>query len=640
MKILLVEDDPNTRRVLQVLLEQRGHEVGAFESAEEAEEALASESYRFLMLDWMLPGKAGIDFCREVRARSDGDEFFILLITARSDPGDLSKALEAGANDYLIKPFTADWLNVRLAVAERQIREIAERTASRVALRASARMGVSVLENTTEGFFALDSSWECIYVNPKAEQFFGCSRDQIVGQNFWKKFPEFGGSIFEKNCRRIAAENLPLEFEATNASGSACFEVHAHPNNGDIFLFVRDITERKRTEEERLKTSKLESLGTLAGGIAHDLNNILTIISGNIGLAQLEAPEESEKILPFLAKAGNAAQHAAGLSGQLLTFAKGGAPQKQVVSVGEIVKKASELSLYGSNLNARADITRDLWSADVDAAQIEQVVNALILNAREAMPSGGSLRIKVINVQIADGQDPRLRAGRYIKFTLTDEGRGIAPEVANKIFDPYYTTKAFGSGLGLSIGYSIVRKHGGVLELESTGSDGSTFAFYLPASDGAARAAEPPPLEGVVPFTRQRILVMDDDPGVRDLTSHLLGTLGFHVTSVPDGAEAVRAYQQAMQRGEPFDAVMLDATVRGGMGGVAALEKLRGLDPEVTAVICSGYSDEAALSEFSAYGFRGALPKPFTRHELAEALRRAMSKGRINIAPGKPALAS
>ncbi len=638
MKILLVEDDPSTRRVLQMLLEQRGHEVVACESAEEAETALSDQVIRFLILDWMLPGKTGIELCRQVRAQANGDEFFILLVTARSEPEDLRKALEAGANDYLIKPFTADWLNVRLAVADRHVREIEERTASRVALRASARMGVSVLENTTEGFFALDSEWKCIYVNPKAEEFFGCSREEIVGKNFWAKFPDFGGSIFEKNCRRIAAENLPLEFEATNASGTSCFEVHAHPNNGDIFLFVRDITERKRTEEERLKTSKLESLGTLAGGIAHDLNNILTVISGNLGLAQLEAPDETRTILPFLTKAGAAAQHAAGLSGQLLTFAKGGAPQKRVVSISDLVKKASELSLYGSNLSARADIARDLWPAEVDANQIEQVINALVLNAREAMPSGGSLRITVVNIELPESRDSRLPAGRYIKFSLADEGRGVAPEVSAKIFDPYYTTKASGSGLGLSIGYSVIRKHGGLLELESSSPTGSIFTFYLPASESVAETVETPQSDRVLQFARQRILVMDDDPGVRDLTSHLLGTLGFQVTSVPDGLEAVRVYEKALHRGERFDAVVLDATVRGGMGGVAAIERLRGVDPEVTAVICSGYSDESALAQFSAYGFRGSLPKPFTRHELAEALRRAMSKARVIDAPGKPVL--
>jgi CheY-like chemotaxis protein/nitrogen-specific signal transduction histidine kinase len=408
------------------------------------------------------------------------------------------------------------------------------------------------------------------------------------------------------------------------------FEMHAYPSGSGISVFFRDVTERKRTEEERLTTSKLDSLGTMAGGIAHDLNNILTVISGNIGLAQIEAPTDAGSLLSFLSKAGQAAQHAAHLSSQLLTFSKGGAPLKRVASISDLLAQAAEFSLYGSNLRADVALAADLWNAEVDPGQIEQVVNALVINAREAMPHGGTVRISARNVTLDPGEVPFLPAGRYVKATVADRGSGIAEDIASKIFDPYFTTKPLGSGLGLAISYSIIKRHGGLLHLEASSGEGAMFAFYLPASIADANAKEARPPERVFHFNHQRILVMDDEAAIRDLTSQLLSTLGYEVTAVPDGLEAVRMYERALRRGEHFQAVILDATIRGGMGGLATIERLRTVDPDVTAIICSGYSDEAALSQFLAYGFRSALPKPFSRRELSDALQRAFETGKKN----------
>ena len=601
----------------------------AVASAEEAETALQNQSFPFLILDWMLPGKSGVDLCRELRAPDRGDEMFILLVTARADTADLEQALEAGANDYLTKPLDLGLLNVRLSVAERQIRDLAERNQARAALQESARTMANILENTTDGFFALDAQWKFTYINPEAEVLLARSREELYGADLWEKFPALIGSLFESNYRKVMAEQVAVEFEASDAEDKTWLEVRAYPSGGGVSVFFRDITGRKRTEDERLTTSKLESLGTLAGGIAHDLNNILTVISGNIGLAQIEAPSDSRGLLSFLSKAGQAAQHAAHLSSQLLTFSKGGAPLKKVVSIAQLLETSAEFSLYGSNLRADLDIEKDLWKSEVDAGQVEQVMNALILNAREAMPHGGTVRIRARNREVKEGEVTLLPAGRYLKITIADRGLGVQEEFVSKVFDPYFTTKPAASGLGLAISYSIVKKHGGLLQLESTSPEGSTFAFFLPAApvsgDHASR-----PLERVFQFNHQRVLVMDDEAAIRELTSQLLSTLGYEVTAVPDGLEAIRLYERALRRGEHFQAVILDATVRGGLGGVATIERLRGMDPQVNAIICSGYSDEAALSEFLAYGFRGALPKPFTRNELADALQRSLVPGKGN----------
>jgi two-component system, cell cycle sensor histidine kinase and response regulator CckA len=630
MKILLVEDHQESRRSLQRLIERRGHEVIGVGSAEEAKRALLGDKFPFLILDWMLPGKSGVELCRELRAQPDGDEMFILLVTARTDTKDLEQALAAGASDYLTKPLDIALLNVRLSVAERQIRDLAERNQARAALQESARTMTDILENTTDGFFALDHEWKFTYLNSEAERLLDRKRDEVIGKELWQEFPELIGSPFEQNYRRVLTEQAAVEFEASDAAGRIWFEMRAYPSGRGISVFFRDVTERKRMEEERLTTSKLESLGTLAGGIAHDLNNILTVISGNIGLAQIEAPSDAGSLLSFLSKAGQAAQHAAHLSSQLLTFSKGGAPIKRVSSLSELLAQAAEFSLYGSNLRADIDLAADLWKAEVDPGQIEQVMNALVINAREAMPHGGTVRISARNVKLEEHPGALLPAGRYLKIAVTDRGSGVDEDLATKIFDPYFTTKPMGSGLGLAISYSIVKKHGGMLHLESSSPEGSTFVFYLPASKSKSVSLEPVVSERVFHFNHQRILVMDDEAAIRDLTCQLLSTLGYEVTAVPDGLEAVRIYERALRRGENFQAVILDATIRGGMGGLATIERLRTLDPHVTAIICSGYSDEAALSEFLAYGFRGALPKPFTRGELADALQRAFETGKKN----------
>jgi CheY-like chemotaxis protein len=375
----------------------------------------------------------------------------------------------------------------------------------------------------------------------------------------------------------------------------------------------------------------LESLGTLAGGIAHDLNNILTVISGNIGLAQLDAPSHSGNLLSFLAKAGQAAQHAARLSSQLLTFSKGGAPLKKIASVADLLQHAAEFSLYGSKLRAAIEIEDHLGKAEIDAGQIEQVINALMINAREAMPNGGCVNVCAENVVIDGTSGLPLVSGRFIKVAITDHGPGVPAELVGKIFDPYFTTKPSSSGLGLAISYSIIRKHGGFLHLEKSSSGGATFAFYLPAASGKVVHDPFQSHEHAFQITQQRILVMDDESAIRELTTQLLGTMGYEVTAVPDGSEAVRIYERAARKGEPFRAVILDATVRGGLGGVETIERLRQVDPEVKAIICSGYSDEAALSEFLSYGFCGALPKPFTRRELADALQKAFAERQTEL---------
>ena len=271
MRILLVEDHPESRRTLQRLIERRGHEVVAVDNAEEAELELRKQPFSFLILDWMLPGKSGVELCQELRAAPKGEELFILLVTARDDTQDLERALEAGANDYLIKPLDPARLNVRLSVAERRIRALAERNQARRELQEAVGKMTDILEKTSDGFFAVDRDWKFTFVNRQAEKLLDRHREDLIGKDFWVELPEFTRDAFEKNYRRAMSEQVAVEFEASDASGKVWFELLAYPSGGGVSVFLRDVTDRKRVEEERLTTGKLESLGTLAGGIAHDL---------------------------------------------------------------------------------------------------------------------------------------------------------------------------------------------------------------------------------------------------------------------------------------------------------------------------------------------------------------------------------
>ncbi len=361
MRILLVEDHAESRRTLCRLIEQRGHVVTACASAEAAEIVLSQgETFPFLILDWMLPGKSGVELCADLRSGAHGDDLYILIISARSELEDLEKALATGANDYLTKPLDARRLNVRLLVAERHIRGLEERNQARANLQESARRMTDILEKTSDGFFAVDRDWNFTYLNAKAEAMLEAGRASLLGQNIWSKFPELAGSIYEQNYRTVMSDRVAIEFEALDTTGRSWCEVHSYPSGGGISVFFRDITERKRTMEERLTTSKLDSLGMLAGGIAHDMNNILTVISGNIGLAQVEAPGDNGYLLSYLAKAGQAAQHAAQLSNQLLTFSKGGAPLKRIASIADLLRQAADFSLHGSNQQAVLELEEHL----------------------------------------------------------------------------------------------------------------------------------------------------------------------------------------------------------------------------------------------------------------------------------------
>jgi signal transduction histidine kinase/ActR/RegA family two-component response regulator len=388
---------------------------------------------------------------------------------------------------------------------------------------------------------------------------------------------------------------------------------HSREEFNRVVVSITDITARKRVEEEQLKVQRLESLGVLAGGIAHDFNNLLTAVLGNISLWKhqkemgLEGSLEQEQLLEETVKAITRAR---GLTEQLLTFSKGGRPLKRLVALRQLLAEAVSFALSGSNVEPCFDIAEDLLDAELDEGQFTQVINNLVINARQAMTAGGRLEIRAGNCVRGAGE-------QFVRIVFTDSGPGIPQANLSRIFDPYYSTKKEGKGLGLAVVYSIVRRHDGHIEVESEPGKGTSFAIYLPASARQSVKAEPeapPRVDGL------KVLVMDDDESVRAVAQRMLDWL--HCSMIPacDGEQALLLYEQHRSQHDPIDVVIMDLTVPGRMGGKEAIGRLRALDPQVKAVVSSGYSNDPILSSYRDYGFQAVLTKPYDLQELQQVL--------------------
>jgi signal transduction histidine kinase/CheY-like chemotaxis protein len=377
-----------------------------------------------------------------------------------------------------------------------------------------------------------------------------------------------------------------------------------------------EIEQRRQMEEELVRRRNLESLGLLAGGIAHDFNNFLTVVQGNTALARLgiEAGRPLEGILDEI---DEACERAARLSSQLLTFSKGGAPVRRVVSVTQLLLDAVQLARTGSALEIVVNISEDVWQAEIDPGQIGQVLKNILLNSQEAMPAGGAVEVAATNL-VAKDPSPAF----FVRITVRDYGSGIPPDVLPRIFDPYFTTKPRSNGLGLTSAYSIIQKHGGLITVDSQPGKGTLVTVDLPASQ-ASVATHHPEVRSANggPW---KLLVMDDEDALRKLLKSILSSYGHEVTCACDGAEAIALYESAMRSGHRFDAVLLDLTVQGGMGGAEAAARLKDMDASAKLIVSSGYSDSPVLSDFRSYGFESMIPKPWTAAQLMDVFRNVL----------------
>jgi PAS domain S-box-containing protein len=390
-------------------------------------------------------------------------------------------------------------------------------------------------------------------------------------------------------------------------------------------LALRDITARQRLEQEISKINRLESLGVLAGGIAHDFNNLLTAVLANASLLKMRSTmdEKAHRMLAMIEKAGDKAVN---LTRQLLTFARGGEPIKKTASITALLGECIELTLTGSNclctvVHETPEV--DLWPLAIDSGQISQVFNNLLINAIQAMPSGGTITVTIRNAVAPEGLP--LAEGRYVSIAFRDEGEGIPEENIGKIFDPYFTTKDRGYGLGLATCYSIIKKHDGYIHVESKQGVGSTFTVYIPSTEEAAKEHVRRKAKATT-SKKYRLLLMDDEEYILASLSSILESHGHECATARDGVEALNKYEEAVRQGRAFDIVIMDLTVPGGMGGKDAAREFVKLPQKPVLIVSSGYYSDPVLARPSEYGFDGVIMKPYSSDDVIASILSVMEK--------------
>jgi two-component system, cell cycle sensor histidine kinase and response regulator CckA len=486
------------------------------------------------------------------------------------------------------------------------------------------RLGPEVRMEAIRGAVVVDGNDEFarVYKRPDVRELFGFRLGRL--------FPleGKGRTVFESWIKRRFPICSFTTRETASSSPLSHFENTLIANVTDRHLLGfwwlrRDISDKKRTEEEVLRVHKLESLGILAGGIAHDFNNLLTAVLGNLSLASA-CMEVHDRAYEKIVLAMKATQRSQELTRQLLTFSKGGAPIRKSACIDELLHDCADFVLRGSNIRTQYIVPEDLWHVQMDGGQIGQVVNNLILNAVQAMPQGGIIWVRALNQLVSPHSKIPLQKGRYVRISVTDTGSGIPSENLGKVFDPYFTTKEKGTGLGLAISYSIVRKHGGYISVKSKEGVGSTFYFYLPAS--LDKPEQTSPLQSVAIPGTGKILVMDDEEMIREMLEDLLTGLGYEVAFARDGIEAVNLYRAATESRHPFDLAIVDLTIPGGMGGKEAVQRILELDPEARCIVSSGHCADPIMSQYEQYGFKGVLPKPYDAMQLSAEVARVMKR--------------
>jgi len=490
------------------------------------------------------------------------------------------------------------------------------------------------LVNSEERFRLLtESSREgvCIHdkgiildVNSAFAAIFGYDRKELIGKKILDlAAPESRDLV---RAKTLSGFDEPYEAMGITKDGSIIFgELHGKeiPYMGGKARVssIRDLTKTRKMEQEVQKIHKLESIGILAGGIAHDFNNLLTAILGNISLAKIFA-KDNAKVLERLGHAENASGRAQDLTQQLLTFSKGGAPIKRTASIADLIRDSASFILSGANVNCDLQIAGNLWPVSVDEGQISQVIQNLVKNADQAMPDGGTITILAENTEIDPKDSLPLQNGNYVKITIRDLGVGIMKKHLAKVFDPFFSTKQEGSGLGLAVAYSIIKKHDGLIMVESEPGHGTTFQIFLPASAEPVPSREPAKTDPSI--SGGRILIMDDEAAVLKVASSMLEIMGYKCAVASNGSDAVSLYRQAKNAGRPFDAVILDLTVPGGMGGRETLQQLKEIDPDVRSIVSSGYANDPIMADSADYGFMGVVEKPYDMRQLGDALRKLL----------------
>ena len=515
--------------------------------------------------------------------------------------------------------------------------DITDRKQAEIKIVESERFIRNILDTVDEGFISVSRDFRIILANKAYCSQVGMADDEVVGRHCYE--------VSHKSIKPCFEEGEDCAVRHVFETGEPYGATHRHTDRKEEILYVatkafpirdssgaitsvietvQNITEKHLLEEERLKTQKLEAIGTLAGGIAHDFNNLLQGVFGYISMAKMSL-DSGAKSFAMLEQAEKALHMSVNLTTQLLTFSKGGKPVKKRVTLQPVIENSVRFALSGSRSDYGIKLDSDLWHVEADEGQLGQVIQNIVLNSDQAMPMGGTILITAKNIRTPQKGIPQLPGkGNYVEISIQDSGIGISEEYLSKIFDPYFTTKVKGSGLGLATCYSIIKNHNGVIHVSSKMGNGTAFYVYLPAIE--AEKELPKPTELAQYIRKGKILVMDDDEMIRNIAGDMIKALGHDVELAGHGDEAIGKYKAAMESGNPFDIVILDLTIRGGMGGKETIERLLAVNSGIKAVVSSGYSDDAVVSDYNNYGFRARLTKPYKFEELRDTLNKLLNK--------------
>ncbi|MEO0293343.1 MAG: PAS domain S-box protein [candidate division WOR-3 bacterium] len=511
------------------------------------------------------------------------------------------------------------------------VRDITKEIEVEESLRESEEKYRILVESSKDGVFICRNG-RFLFVNNRLSEILKYKKEELYAMEIWDVIIEEERDLIkEMGRRKEKGEEIPDVYEVnviTKDENIRLCELSLkkikYQGEESFMGVLRDITEYRDMEREREKADRLESLGILAGGIAHDFNNFLTGILGNISLAKLHLSPDSE-VYEILEESEKAAQSAKSLTQQLLTFSKGGVPVKGEVDIEDLVKSSANFVTSGSNVKCKFEFQKELWFVSGDKGQLNQVFNNIILNAIQAMPEGGIITIRGKNLELSKSSSLPLPSGKYVVVEVQDTGVGIPQNILPRIFDPFFTTKQKGSGLGLSTVFSIVKRHEGFVTVESEVGKGSTFYVYLPAKVKTKETLEEPE-EKELQKGKGKVLIMDDKNFIRKSAVRALELGGYEVEDSSDGIETIRLYKKALNEGKPFDVVILDLTIPGGIGGEATLHRLKEIDPKVKAIVSSGYAEDPIMAEYKRYGFKAVVRKPYKYEELLEVVKKVIEE--------------
>lgn len=704
MKILIVDDREEDRLLLLTMLRGAGYETVEADDGQKALEIALREKVDLIISDILMPRMDGFRLCHEVKTRQqlmaipfifysatyveNEDEEFALSLGAESfivkpkDPEEFLKIVREILKDYGLgyKPkhpslsleegnYLRQYLERLIKKLDDKVRELEESNKAlksakeaiehekerlAVTLAAKERLDLT-LHSIGDAIMAVDHEGKIIFMNKIAEEMTGLNQGEALGKPLAEVFlvkDELTGAEQENPWPKAMVSGQQIDLkdytllvsldgqERCIAGNIVTIPPGQKKHLQEMVLVFRDITEKKKQAKEAERASKLESIGFLAGGLAHDLNNMLTTVMGSLSLAKMMEPAEDE-IRGILTDGEQAAEKAKALLIQLVTFAKGGLPIKKKVFLTQLIKDTVASALRNNQRDYVLSLPENLWAVEADEGQLRQVINNLIINADQAMPAGqGIIMIQAENIQFTEVkmlEGIKIPAGDYLKISIIDQGIGLPKEDLLKIFDPYFTftTKRDTSGLGLAVAYSIIKNHRGYLTVSSEKDRGTTFSLYIPALPGSDKEKQinssqekmaDQPREKIEPGSQGRILIVDDQPLVRKTLVRMLAHFGYEAEEAKDGVEALDLFNKAKAAHQPFDALILDLIIPGCPGGEEILQQLMDIDPKVKAIASSGYANDPIMAHFQDYGFSACLNKPFTSENLKQVLSQLIQK--------------